>query len=215
MRVLDVGCGWGASPSTRPTRHGVARHRHHAVRAAGAQARERAARGGRGRPGRHPRAGLPRARRRARSTAIASIGMVEHVGAVNIDAYAAPARDAAGARRAAAQPRHRAPAPRRPGGRAVLGALRVPRRRAAAPLARAARDRARRASRSTTSRASGSTTRRRCATGRARLDDRIDEATRLAGHERVRVWRLYLRAARRGFETGFTSHLPGQGVAAR
>jgi cyclopropane-fatty-acyl-phospholipid synthase len=38
-----------------------------------------------------------------------------------------------------------------------------------------------------------------------RLDDRLDEATRLAGAERVRVWRLYLRAARSGFETGFTS----------
>jgi len=38
-----------------------------------------------------------------------------------------------------------------------------------------------------------------------RLDDNIDEATRLAGAERVRVWRLYLRAARNGFETGFTS----------
>ena len=38
-----------------------------------------------------------------------------------------------------------------------------------------------------------------------RLDDNIDEATRLAGPERVRVWRLYLRAARRGFESGFTS----------
>ncbi len=43
-----------------------------------------------------------------------------------------------------------------------------------------------------------------------RLDDRIDEAIRLAGEERVRVWRLYLRAARRGFESGFTSRLPGQ-----
>ena len=38
-----------------------------------------------------------------------------------------------------------------------------------------------------------------------RLDDNIDEATRLAGAERARVWRLYLRAARNGFETGFTS----------
>lgn len=38
-----------------------------------------------------------------------------------------------------------------------------------------------------------------------RLDEKIDEATRLAGAERVRVWRLYLRAARNGFETGFTS----------
>jgi cyclopropane-fatty-acyl-phospholipid synthase len=38
-----------------------------------------------------------------------------------------------------------------------------------------------------------------------RLDDNLDEATRLAGAERARVFRLYLRAARIGFETGFTS----------
>ena len=38
-----------------------------------------------------------------------------------------------------------------------------------------------------------------------RLDDNLDEALRLAGPERVRVWRVYLRAARRGFESGFTS----------
>ena len=38
-----------------------------------------------------------------------------------------------------------------------------------------------------------------------RLEARMDEALRLAGPERVRVWRLYLRAARRGFERGFIS----------
>jgi cyclopropane-fatty-acyl-phospholipid synthase len=38
-----------------------------------------------------------------------------------------------------------------------------------------------------------------------RLDDHLDEAVNLAGAERVRVWRLYLRAARRGFLSGFTS----------
>jgi cyclopropane-fatty-acyl-phospholipid synthase len=38
-----------------------------------------------------------------------------------------------------------------------------------------------------------------------RLDERLDDAIRLAGPERVRVWRLYLRAARNGFESGFTS----------
>ncbi|MDX6625152.1 MAG: cyclopropane-fatty-acyl-phospholipid synthase [Solirubrobacterales bacterium] len=37
------------------------------------------------------------------------------------------------------------------------------------------------------------------------LDDNIEEATRLAGPERIRVWRLYLRAARNGFLSGFTS----------
>ena len=38
-----------------------------------------------------------------------------------------------------------------------------------------------------------------------RLDENLPEAERLAGPERTRVWRLYLRGARNGFETGFTS----------
>jgi cyclopropane-fatty-acyl-phospholipid synthase len=38
-----------------------------------------------------------------------------------------------------------------------------------------------------------------------RLDENLERATQLAGPERVRVWRLYLRAARNGFESGFTS----------
>ena len=38
-----------------------------------------------------------------------------------------------------------------------------------------------------------------------RLDARLDDAVSLAGAERTRVWRLYLRAARNGFLTGFTS----------
>jgi cyclopropane-fatty-acyl-phospholipid synthase len=38
-----------------------------------------------------------------------------------------------------------------------------------------------------------------------RLDENRERAIALAGPERVRVWRLYLRAARNGFETGFTS----------
>ncbi len=38
-----------------------------------------------------------------------------------------------------------------------------------------------------------------------RLDENRDEAVRMAGEERVRVWRLYLRAARNGFEVGYTS----------
>jgi len=35
------------------------------------------------------------------------------------------------------------------------------------------------------------------------LDDNLAEATRLAGPERIRVWRLYLRMARNGFDSGF------------
>jgi cyclopropane-fatty-acyl-phospholipid synthase len=38
-----------------------------------------------------------------------------------------------------------------------------------------------------------------------RLDANRARAEELAGAERVRVWRLYLRAARNGFRTGFTS----------
>jgi cyclopropane-fatty-acyl-phospholipid synthase len=47
------------------------------------------------------------------------------------------------------------------------------------------------------------------------LDERSEQAERLIGPERMRVWRLYIRAARRGFENGFTSifqvvaHKPG------
>jgi cyclopropane-fatty-acyl-phospholipid synthase len=38
----------------------------------------------------------------------------------------------------------------------------------------------------------------------ANLDANLEEAQRLAGAERLRVWRLYLRAARKGFLNGFT-----------
>ena len=37
------------------------------------------------------------------------------------------------------------------------------------------------------------------------LDEQIERAEELAGPERLRVWRLYLRAARNGFEIDFTS----------
>jgi cyclopropane-fatty-acyl-phospholipid synthase len=39
----------------------------------------------------------------------------------------------------------------------------------------------------------------------ANLDDNLERAEELAGPERLRVWRLYMRAARNGFETDFTS----------
>ncbi|MEA2298876.1 MAG: cyclopropane-fatty-acyl-phospholipid synthase [Solirubrobacteraceae bacterium] len=38
-----------------------------------------------------------------------------------------------------------------------------------------------------------------------RLDSRLEEAERIAGEQRTRIWRLYLRAARHGFEVGFTN----------
>ena len=39
----------------------------------------------------------------------------------------------------------------------------------------------------------------------ARFEEHWDDAVRLAGMERARIWRLYLRAARQGFETGWAS----------
>jgi cyclopropane-fatty-acyl-phospholipid synthase len=51
-----------------------------------------------------------------------------------------------------------------------------------------------------------------------RLDSNLAEATRLAGEERIRVWRLYLRTARNGFRTGFIgiyqvrAQLPDDGI---
>ncbi|HEY4427826.1 MAG TPA: cyclopropane-fatty-acyl-phospholipid synthase family protein [Solirubrobacteraceae bacterium] len=38
-----------------------------------------------------------------------------------------------------------------------------------------------------------------------RLDEHLDEAEELAGVERTRIWRLYLRAARHGFDAGLTA----------
>lgn len=38
-----------------------------------------------------------------------------------------------------------------------------------------------------------------------RLDEHLPEAARLGGEDRLRVWRLYLRAARNGFLNGMTS----------
>ncbi|MGO9959310.1 MAG: class I SAM-dependent methyltransferase, partial [Solirubrobacteraceae bacterium] len=36
-------------------------------------------------------------------------------------------------------------------------------------------------------------------------EERYEEAVRVAGMQRARVWRLYLRAARQGFTTGWAS----------
>lgn len=38
-----------------------------------------------------------------------------------------------------------------------------------------------------------------------RFDERFEDAVRIAGRQRARVWQVYLRAARQGFETGFES----------
>ena len=203
-RVLDVGCGWGGFPLWAATKHGASVVGITLSPPQAEKARQRAEAAG----------VADRVEIRVmdyrdlageRFDAIASIGMVEHVGAAKIDVYAADPGRAAGAGRAAAQPRHHPPAPHRRRGRAPSPSA------TSSPTPRRCTSRATcwrwngPASSPTTSRTSPPTTPRRCATGRGDLDENLDEAIRLAGPERVRVWRLYLRAARNGFESGFTS----------
>jgi cyclopropane-fatty-acyl-phospholipid synthase len=202
-RVLDVGCGWGSFPLWAATRHranvvGITLSPPQAEKA-----RQRAEAAG----------VADRVEIRVmdyrdlageRFDAIASIGMVEHVGAANIDVYA---RTLAGLLE--------------PGGRLLNhGITRLRHTDAeagpfseryvfpdAAPLHLSrvllALERAGFVTRHVEEFAADyAETLRHWYT---RLDENLDEAVRLAGPERVRVWRLYLRAARNGFESGFTS----------
>jgi cyclopropane-fatty-acyl-phospholipid synthase len=202
-RVLDVGCGWGSFIVHAAREHGV-----HATgitlsepQAAGARARAEAA----GVADRvEVRVADYRELRGERYDAIASIGMVEHVGSVNIDAYA---------RTLAAL--------LRPGGRLLnhgIARLRHGDPEAgpfserfvfpdAAPLHLSRVLFALEAAGLTTDHVEGFAPdyARTLREWTRRLEANLDEAIRLAGAERVRVWQVYLRAARRGFERSFTS----------
>jgi cyclopropane-fatty-acyl-phospholipid synthase len=203
MRVLDVGCGWGSFV--------VHAAKHHGVHVTGITLSEPQAQDARQRArdagvadGVDIRVADYRELADEPFDAVASIGMVEHVGSANIDEYA-----------------RRLAAVLRPGG--VLlnhGIARVRHGDAeagpfserfvfpdAAPLHLSRIQHAVEAAGLVTDHVEGfaadyAETLRNWA---RRLDDRIDEARRIAGAERVRVWQLYLRAARRGFESGFTS----------
>ncbi len=203
QRVLDVGCGWGSFAIHAAREHGV-----HVTGVTLSQPQAQLARE------RAQAAGLAdrveirvmdwRDLADAPYDAVASIGMVEHVGSANIDAYAAHLGTLLA-----------------PGGRLLnhgIGRLRHGEPEAgpfserfvfpdAAPLH--------------LSRIALAVERAGLAIEHIegfpqdyaqtlrhwsqRLDDHLEEATSLAGEERIRVWRLYLRAARRGFESGFTS----------
>jgi cyclopropane-fatty-acyl-phospholipid synthase len=203
MRVLDVGCGWGSFVVHAAREHGaeVTGITLSEPQAAGARERARKA-------GVAERVDIRVADYRELQAepfdAIASIGMVEHVGNVNIDRYF-----------------ERLAALLKPGGRLLnhgIARLRHTDGEAgpfserfvfpdAAPLHLSRIQHAVERAGLATDHVEGfaadyAETLRHWA---RRLDERRDEAVALAGEERVRVWRLYLRAARRGFETGFTS----------
>jgi len=202
-RVLDVGCGWGSFAVHAAREHGV-----HvtgitlsAPQAEAARLRAREA-------GVADRVEIRvmdyRELHGETFDAIASIGMVEHVGSVNIDGYARSlaARLAPGGRllnHGIARLRH---------GEAEAGPFSerfvFP---DAAPLHLSRVQSALEAAGLETRHVEGLRADyvRTLREWTARLESDLPAAIRLAGAERTRVWQLYLRAARRGFETGFTS----------
>ncbi len=202
-RVLDVGCGWGSFAVHAATRHGASVVGITLSEPQAVRARERAAAAGVG-DRVEIRVADYRELRGERFDAIASIGMVEHVGAAQIDRYAQTLAALLG-----------------PGGRLLnhgIARLRHGEAEAggfseryvfpdAAPLHLSrvllALERAGFVCEHVEGFAEHYA--RTLTHWAARLDANAAEAQRLAGAERMRVWRLYLRAARSGFETGFTS----------
>jgi cyclopropane-fatty-acyl-phospholipid synthase len=202
-RVLDVGCGWGSFP--------IHAARHHGVNVVGITLSEPQARLARERAA---AAGVAdrveirvmdyRELRGEQFDAIASIGMVEHVGHVRIDLYA-----------------QQLAALLQPGGRLLnhgIARLRHGEAEAggfseryvfpdAAPLHLSRVQSALERAGFVTEHVEGYAEHyaRTLTHWIERLDANADEAQRLAGAERLRVWRLYLRAARSGFRSGFTS----------
>jgi cyclopropane-fatty-acyl-phospholipid synthase len=201
MRVLDVGCGWGSFAMHAAREHGVEVVGITLSEQQAALARERVA-----------QAGLSerieirvqdyRQLPKASFDAIASIGMSEHVGDAQIDVYARTLFSLL-----------------RPGGKLLNHAIAaldpdatplddlfstryvfpdgepLPLSRVQLALERAG---------FWTGHVEGfredyAETLRRWA---RRLDEHLEEAERLAGVERTRVWRLYLRSAGHGFEAG-------------
>ncbi len=202
-RVLDVGCGWGSFALHAAGEHGVHVTGITLSEPQAVLARERAAAAG--------LAGQVEFRvadyrdlADEQFDAVASIGMVEHVGSANIDVYA---RQLAGVLR--------------PGGRLLnhgIARLRYGDPEAgpfserfvfpdAAPL---------HISRVLTAFETAGLepthvegfrldyARTLCEWAR-NLDEHREQAEALIGPERMRIWRLYVRAARRGFEKRFTS----------
>ena len=203
MRVLDVGCGWGSWVVHAAQNYGVHVTGITLSEPQAALARVRAADAGVAELV-DIRVADYRELRGKQFDAIASIGMVEHVGEEQIDTYARQLRALIkpGGRllnHGIARLRHSDPAAGPFSERYVFpDADPLHLSRVTLALERAGFE----VHHVEGFRDDYAETLRHWA---QRLDDNIERATALAGAERVRVWRLYLRAARNGFETGFTS----------
>jgi cyclopropane-fatty-acyl-phospholipid synthase len=202
-RVLDVGCGWGSFPLWAARKHGASVVGITLSPPQAERARQRAEDAG----------VADRVEIRVmdyrdlageRFDAIASIGMVEHVGEAQIDVYARTLAGLLGPggrllNHGIARLRHSDPEAGPFSERYVFpDAEPLHLSRVLLALERAG---------FVTRHVEGfgddyAETLRHWA---SRLDENLDLALRLAGPERVRVWRLYLRMARRGFESGFLS----------
>jgi len=202
-RVLDVGCGWGAFAIHAAQNHGVHVTGITLSEPQAAEARRRAEAAG---VADRIEIRVADYRRLAgeRFDAIASIGMVEHVGEERIDLYArrlAELLEPQGRllNHGIARLRHTDPPAGSFSERYVFpDADPLHLSRVTLALERAGFE----VGHVEGFREDYAETLRHWA---RRLDERLADAERLAGPERTRVWRLYLRAARNGFETGFTS----------
>jgi cyclopropane-fatty-acyl-phospholipid synthase len=203
QRVLDIGCGWGSFAIHAALNRGVEVTGITLSEPQAELARRRAAEAGVA-----DRVDIRVADYRDLDgepfDAVASIGMVEHVGSVQIDAYAKQVARLV-----------------RPGGRALNhGIARVrhgdPEAGAfseryvfpdAAPLHLSRIVTAMERAGLVTDHVEGFAAdyAETLSHWARRLDERIEDAVRIGGAERVRVWRVYLRAARNGFRRGFTS----------
>jgi cyclopropane-fatty-acyl-phospholipid synthase len=203
-RVLDVGCGWGSFVLHAATRYGVSAVGITLSEHQAQLARERARDAGVA-----DRVQFRVADYREISDgpfdAIASIGMVEHVGEEQIDIYAQRLWNLL-----------------RPGGRllnhgiAKLKDFDTPDEGAFSerfvfpdgvplPLSRVLRALERVEFTTTHVEGLQSDYAKTIGYWIERFDGRWDDAVRIAGIERARIWRLYLRAAKQGFDTGWAS----------
>jgi cyclopropane-fatty-acyl-phospholipid synthase len=204
MRLLDVGCGWGSFAMHAARNHGVAVTGVTLSEAQAALARERV-----------EQAGLSdrveirvadyRTLPRSSFDAIASIGMSEHVGERQIDRYA---QTLFGLLRPGGLLLNHAIAALDPSDEPLEDEFSMryvfpdgeplPLSRVQLALERAGFH----SEHVEGFREDYAVTLRHWA---ERLDEHLERAQALAGPERTRVWRLYLRAARHGFDVGLTA----------